>query len=419
MARRLLSFFSVTPNVLVMSISAFLVMFGYYMFLPMFPLYIINDKHLSIGDLGLITSAFSISQIVFQPFFGTLSDRFGRKSMIGLSLLGYAIVSLLFIMSSSTAQFFLARILMGVSSSALWPTASALLMDSTTKEIRGRTFGVYNFFENLGSLIGPVTGGILVTVYGYYWVFLIAAVLALLAALLIFLFLKKTGISSENDPKDSLQVGKPRRFGSVSKETLKQFGPLILLIGTISFINAFGYGLFQPFFPVYLQNYLFISPVLIGMIYSIGNAVPSIFSIPLGWFSDKIKKRKPFIAFGLAIIATSMFLIAFCRDLPQVILVMTVNSIGVTMFYFAMPTYIGDATHDKRGAFMGIQGSITSLGTLFGPIVSGLIWGFWGPFSTFYLNALITFFASIIAFIFIHEQVSKSDKGRVPAENGK
>ncbi|MFC5848599.1 TCR/Tet family MFS transporter [Deinococcus petrolearius] len=129
-------------------------------------------------DIGWLTAVYALMQFVFAPILGSLSDRFGRRPVLLVSLLGMALDYLLLYFAPSLAWLFVGRVLAGITGASL-TVANAYVADVTAPEQRARSFGLLGATAGLGFILGPALGGLLGE-YGLRVPFLVAAGLTLL-----------------------------------------------------------------------------------------------------------------------------------------------------------------------------------------------------------------------------------------------
>ena len=110
--------------------------------------------------LGILTASFSIAQFFATPVLGSLSDKWGRKPILVISLAGTAISFLLFAEARSMLMLFAARILDGLTGGNV-SVAQAMVSDTATKEDRAKKFGILSSAFGFGFVIGPAIGGLL------------------------------------------------------------------------------------------------------------------------------------------------------------------------------------------------------------------------------------------------------------------
>jgi len=145
---------------IILFVTIFIDLLGFGLILPNIPVYI---QHYGgapwVG--GLLLASYSITQFVFAPIWGRLSDRVGRRPLILLSLLGSAVSFFFFGWAPNLAILFIARVSAGILSSASLPTAQAYIGDVTPPEKRAGGMAIIGAAFGLGFVLGPVFGGLL------------------------------------------------------------------------------------------------------------------------------------------------------------------------------------------------------------------------------------------------------------------
>jgi DHA1 family tetracycline resistance protein-like MFS transporter len=155
---------------------------GWGLIIPVMPDLLMELKHIPLNETskwgGYLVSAFSAMQFLFAPLLGNLSDRYGRRPVILLSLLGFCVDYLILAFAPSYAVLFIGRILSGITG-ASFTAASAYIADISTDETRAKNFGLIGAAFGLGFVLGPALGGLL-SHWGLRAPFYAAAVLCLL-----------------------------------------------------------------------------------------------------------------------------------------------------------------------------------------------------------------------------------------------
>lgn len=154
---------------------------GFGIIIPVLPKLI---QDLTGGDMseasrygGWLMFTYAFMQFLFAPILGNLSDRYGRRSIILISLFGFGLDYLLLAWAPTITWLFIARILSGITGASI-TTASAYIADISTPEKRAQNFGMIGAAFGLGFIIGPFIGGVLGQ-YGDRIPFLFAAGLTL------------------------------------------------------------------------------------------------------------------------------------------------------------------------------------------------------------------------------------------------
>ncbi len=145
---------------IILFVTIFIDLLGFGLILPNMAVYI---QHYGgapwVG--GMLLACFSITQFIFAPIWGRLSDRVGRRPLILLSLIGSAISFFFFGWAPNLAVLFIARVAAGILSSASLPTAQAYIADVTPPDKRAGGMAIIGAAFGLGFALGPVFGGLL------------------------------------------------------------------------------------------------------------------------------------------------------------------------------------------------------------------------------------------------------------------
>jgi len=142
---------------------------GFGLLMPLMPTLLEDVAGLSLSEgatiAGFLLSTFAIMQFLFAPILGGLSDRFGRRPVLLIALLGFAIDSFIMAWAPSLTWLFVARILSGICG-ATYAAANACIVDISDHDERAKFFGYGGAALGLGFIFGPALGGLL----GEYWI---------------------------------------------------------------------------------------------------------------------------------------------------------------------------------------------------------------------------------------------------------
>lgn len=176
---------------------------GWGLIIPVMPDLISQLKHIPVNEASsygaLLLTAYALTQFVFAPVIGNLSDQYGRRPVLLFSLLGFGIDYLFLALAPAYEWLFLGRVIAGITG-ASFTTAAAYIADISTPETRAKNFGMIGAAFGLGFVIGPALGGLLAGL-GTRAPFYAAAILCLLNALYGYFVLP-----------ESLSKEKRRRF---------------------------------------------------------------------------------------------------------------------------------------------------------------------------------------------------------------
>src|SRR5436305_4286409 len=176
---------------LVIFITVFLDLVGFGIVIPVLPFYVEGTKfNASPRMVGLLFASYSIMQLLFTPLLGRLSDRYGRRPVLFLSLLGTSAGFFILGFATKLWMLFAGRIIDGITGGNI-STAQAYIADVTTKENRAKGMGLIGAAFGLGFVFGPAIGGIL-SRWGINVPFLFAGGLAFANTILLYFALPET-----------------------------------------------------------------------------------------------------------------------------------------------------------------------------------------------------------------------------------
>ncbi len=153
--------------------------------------------------IGLIFATGSATAAFTGPLFGRLSDRFGRKRVLMLSMGIFVIVFLLYSLAESFLDITIIQGLEGIAWGAEGATALALIADIVPSVERGQAMGMYSTVWNLGWIVGPALGGVLAQLVGFRTMFMICSLLILFGLALTILLVKPTTLDESGGQQSS------------------------------------------------------------------------------------------------------------------------------------------------------------------------------------------------------------------------
>src|SRR5476651_2684770 len=178
--------FKTNRNLLIISLIAMVNMLGYGIIIPILYAY---SKRYGLSDFqnGLLFAMYSICQFISTPVIGRLSDKYGRRPMLLVSIIGTAVSFFMTAFAPNAFFLFFARALDGLTAGNI-PVAFAVISDSTKPEERAKAFGLIGSALNFGFVFGPATAAFTLG-FGLGVPFIVAGVITTIAALLTIFFL--------------------------------------------------------------------------------------------------------------------------------------------------------------------------------------------------------------------------------------
>ncbi len=224
--------------------TVFIDLVGFGIVIPVLPFYaegtIFNATPRTVG---LLFASYSIMQLIFSPILGRLSDKYGRRPVLLISIIGTGIGFLILGAANTLWMLFAGRILDGITGGNI-STAQAYIADITTKEERAKGMGLIGAAFGLGFIFGPAIGGIL-SRWGIHVPFFFAAGLCFANAMLLYFTLPET--VTKDHPARNLAAG-GRGFGQLIN-SLKQ--PRLGFVLTIYFLFIVAFSIMTTSFSLY------------------------------------------------------------------------------------------------------------------------------------------------------------------------
>jgi DHA1 family multidrug resistance protein-like MFS transporter len=373
-------------NTLILGFTLLVVMLGYGMVLPVMPFYI---EELGAGgrELGWLMASYSLMQLIFAPIWGTLSDRIGRKPVLSLGVLGYAIALLMFGLATEYWMLFLARTLSGILSSATMPTAMAYIGDNLPEKERSSGMGQLGAAMGVGIVLGPLLGGMLSS----EWLalpFFIGSGLAALAFLLVLFLLPESRAPNPRQTKRFLS------WEIIRRTLLSPAGVILLLI----FIMSFGLSNFQGIIGLYVVDKLAFNTKQVGTIWMV---LGGVMILAQGVLTGPLTKRigeLMLIRIGLLVGTLGFILITLASGYITMLLSISILTLALALIGPALNAFVSYYAGDHQGAVMGLNSATASLGRIVGPLWGGYIFdiNLAYPFINGAATLLLGFLVSII-----------------------
>ena len=317
--------------------------------------------------MGLLMASFAIMQLIFSPIWGGVSDRIGRKPVLMIGVLGFALTQLLFGLSTAFWMLLASRVLAGVLSSATLPTAMAYIGDSTTERDRGGGMGIIGAAMGVGMVLGPGIAGWMAS-YSLALPFFFATGLSVVALVFIFLLLP------ESLPVEKRQQGGARIQGPQVREMWKAlFSPIGLLL-FMAFLVSFGLTNFEIVFGLFAVETYGYGPQQVGGLLTFIGLVSAIVQ---GGLTGPFTRRwgeVNIIKASLLGSALGFAMMVMARSFIAVLLTMGFFIISNAMLRPAVSALISRRATVGQGVAMGLNNSFMSLGRTIGPLWAGFVY---------------------------------------------
>ena len=351
--------------------TVFIDLVGFGIVIPVLPYYAEGTRfNASPRMVGLLFASYSIMQLFFSPILGRLSDKYGRRPVLLLSIIGTGVGFLILGFAKTLWMLFVGRILDGITGGNI-STAQAYIADVTTKEERAKGMGLIGAAFGLGFVFGPAIGGVL-SRWGVEVPFLFAAGLCFANAVLLFFSLPET-VTPDHPARTSAARG---RGLSQLLQSLKNprlgFVLVIYFFFVVSFsimTTAFSlYTMFRFGYDAQHTGYLFTYVGILAVIVQgglIGRLVKHFGELPL-------------VIVGAFLFAGSLFAVPFVGPQTGGLLGLLIGgglfSIGNSLSGPALTSLASKSVGPaEQGSVMGVTQSVASLARAVGPTLAALL----------------------------------------------
>jgi MFS transporter, DHA1 family, tetracycline resistance protein len=354
---------------LVIFVTVFIDLIGFGIVIPVLPFYVEGTEfNASPSTVGLLFASYSVMQLLFTPILGRLSDRYGRRPILLISLIGTGLGFLMIGFATTLWMLFAGRIIDGISGGNI-STAQAYIADITTPENRAKGMGLIGAAFGLGFVFGPAIGGVL-SRWGIHVPFLFAAGLSFANALLLYFVLPET-VTPDHPARASAATARWSHLLRALKQSRLAFILLIYFLFVVAFsIMTTTFGLFTMYrfgYDAHDTGWLFVFVGIIGAVIQgglIGRLVNRFGELPL-------------IVTGALLFSASLFAIPFTgpqTGLAALLLVGGTFAVGNSL---STPALTGLASKSvgrgEQGGVLGVTQSVASLSRTVGPLVASYL----------------------------------------------
>jgi DHA1 family tetracycline resistance protein-like MFS transporter len=357
------------------------------------------------GYGGWLTFAYAAMSFLFAPILGGLSDRFGRRPILLMSLFGLGVDYIFVFFAPSITWLFVGRIIAGICG-ASFTTASAYIADISTNENRAQNFGMIGAAFGLGFIIGPIIGGLFGD-FGIRIPFLVAAALSLLNWIYGYFVLPES-LKPENRRKFDWKRANP--LGSLIQ--LNRYPAIMGLLSATVLIYIAGHAA-QSTWTFYTMEKFNWSKLGIGA--SISFVGLSIAVVQGGLIKTAMSKlgAKKSVFVGLCLYVIGFTLFAFATQGWMMFAFMVPYALGGIAGPAIQSIVSGQVPANAQGELQGALTSLMSLTSIIGPILmTGLFSYFtskgapvYFPGAPFMMGAILTIISVGIAYFALKKEI--------------
>lgn len=393
--------FGFNLNVFFLGIVSLLTDISSEMIFTLVPLFLSNVLGAATTIVGLAGGISDSVDSLFRIAGGWLSDKFRKRK--GLMVVGYSLSTvvkpLMYIASTwgvVVGVRFLDRVGKGIRSSP----RDALVAASVSKGERGKAFGLHRAMDTAGAFIGLAAaayiiyvvqgGGLKLSLEAYRWIVLVGVIPAVLAVLVLILFVREKTPPANNDTRPATPV----RFADHFDRRFRVF--LVIMA-------VFTLGKSSDFFVILRAQNLEVPLIQVTLMLVLLNITYSLVSIPAGMLSDKLGRRRVIIV-GWFIYALVYLGFALATNLWSVWLLFAGYGIYQGVVEGVARAFVADLVAEpRRGTAYGLYHGVVGLLALPASLIAGWLWEIASPAAPFYFGAGLSFVSAIGLWILVKE----------------
>ena len=344
---------------------------GMTLIMPLLPFY---AEHLGATptQVGLIISTFALCQLFGGPVLGRASDQMGRKPLLIVSQFGTLIGFIILAYADALWLVFLSRVIDGFTAGNL-SLAQAYIADITKPEERAKSFAVIGIAFGIGFLVGPGVSGFLVQ-FGYQWPIFTAAALSATSIVATAVLLPRTRPSA-----DAEAAG--RRLSVFSWSVYAEYfrRPALRTLLIQFFVFLFAFSVFMSGFPLFAERRFTwhgepFHARHVGYVYAYVGVLSIILQGGLIGRLVRAFGEWRLTRIGFVLSALGFGLLAFTFEIPMLLIVAAITSVGTGVLRPVLTSLITQrTTRAEQGTVLGLTQSLQSVASIVAPFAAGIL----------------------------------------------
>lgn len=375
-------------------LTVFVDLLGFGILIPILPTFAKRELLVDETAIGIVIATYSLVQFFFNPVFGNLSDKYGRKKIIVICLLLNAVGYIVFAYTHNFLMLLISRIISGIGGSSIG-VAQAYIADVTTSEERSKGMGIIGAAFGLGFVFGPLIGGLL-SKYGYFVTGFASATFSFIAFILTIILLPEPD-------KNLAQVKQARRklidisaFKVILQKTDLSFIIVLFFILTFSVANIYG-----TFALLGFKIYHFTDKEN-GYLYAIlGLSSAAVQGLLLARISKYLSQQK-LISLGAFFLMIGLGMLPYGGNFLGLTFIAIILSLGTGTLQPILLSLISEfASERDQGLTLGVNQSLSALARVLGPLWGGFTFEYLGYIFPFITGAVFSLLILIFSLIFL------------------
>jgi len=351
-----------SPALVTLLVIVFIDMLGFGMVIPVMALYA-EKLGASSSQTGWLMASYSLMQFAFAPLWGRLSDRFGRRPLLLLSIVMTSVAFFGYALAPTFGWLIVSRLFAGAATANIG-IAQAYVADVTKPEDRARGMGLIGAAFGMGFVLGPAMGGVLSGIAlpapGYA-----AGALAALNGVAAFFVLK--------EPASHVVAQRKPRFAALVTELGR---PGIRRIIVIYLLVVFAFAGMESTFALLSEHRYGLTASTVGYVFAfLGVIIAVVQGGLIGPLTRRFGERTLLVA-GLLLQAVAFLMLPFMPGVPGLLLACVPLAAGSGLSNPALSALLSrSARREDQGGTLGIGQSASALGRVLGPVTGTFVFG--------------------------------------------
>jgi predicted MFS family arabinose efflux permease len=348
-------------------ITALIAFINSLSFTILIPIIYLYGKQFGLNDFqtSLLFSTYSIAQFFATPVIGKLSDRFGRKPLLIISLAGTVIANTIAGTATTAILLFFARFLDGITGGNV-AVAQAVISDVTMQKNRAQAFGIYGAAMGLGFILGPVMS-LLAQQISLGTAFLVSGAVAMIAMLMTIFFLPETLENKSPKFSNILDLG--------LENLIKGFAmPGVGILLLINFLTGTTFTMFTYAFQPYFIQVLHQNNQSLTLLFLVFGTLAVIMQT---WGISVLRPKfnvVKMLFLGLFVRSLSFLLMPLWPSITYFVIVSILFALFNALVQPMISTLISlNAKPQDQGTVLGLNASYLSISNGIGPVIAGMI----------------------------------------------
>jgi MFS transporter, DHA1 family, tetracycline resistance protein len=386
-------------SLILILVFVFIDVLGFSLILPLLPYYA-ADFNASSLMVGLLLSSNALTQMIGAPVIGRLSDRFGRKPLLVLSISGTVLSFLVLGFANSLAVLFLSRILDGFLGGNT-SLAQAYITDSTSKEDRSKGLGMIGAAFGVGFIFGPALGGVLSGGGNYALPAFAAAGLSALNLIGVLIWLPE---SLPPEKRTIEQEGKSRPKFTLNALINALRKPCVGPLLSVSLIFGLAFTMFETIFSLFTQKKLGMTAQTTSYVLTyVGILVVLVQGGGIRWLSEKFSDKQ-LILYGGVLLTAGLLGWAFSNNLAALLVALVPVALAAGTLRVSTNSALTKTVQQTEvGGILGLSSSLSSFTRVVSPLIGSFLLAEISPAGPGVAGALLMVVAVFITWKLIYQ----------------